>query len=868
MHPARVADGRVDLEEEPEHQRVDRHLREWVEQRPAPAEDRPLVLAAQLPEREVGEQLSVAADLGDSGHRRGAGAGAPGRRDTLPPDADHLRLRALSPELRERWHAAAPAARPGAPRPGARGRRLRRLPRQHAPPAGDVGGGRRHRPAGALGRLHAVHGLGRRAQLRQPGRGRAVRGPPASATPPTSCTCTRCRRSASAWWRWPRRRGAATVVTMHDFWWVCARQFLVERSHRPCCLVVAAGDCPCEVGRPHLDATGRAAAGGARAPRTWCWPPRGRRPRCSAPTASRRGQARRRRERDGPAGARLTRAGAAPTARPVVVRYTGGSNPMKGADVLVEAAHQLGAEPGLRHRRPRPRRRRASATVAPSRAPASSRCPPTSPRSSTSCWRPPTCWCCPRSCASRTRSSPARRCCAGCRWSSPTRSAPRRWCDHGGNGLVVPAADPALLAAALRSLDRPVDARGPCERARPHHPAVRSVDDAGARGSSERYERLLSEPRPAPSADAAPSDGSCSWWASTGRRCATGPDLPAEALALHGVAQRRPSLPRPRRGATCAAEPTSSSSTACRPPRRCSTSSRRCASAGTPVRVRRGRPDLRPRHRRRDPRPAPAAARRGATCGWRACARYRTTMEACDAYIGSTPRLVEHARRVVGHRRAPVRERRRRRHWASASDIAAAPAASAGTARGSATSAAPPPTTPTGDTSSAAVVEVLEAHPDAELWLGGHLTPTEAVIDRLGDRVRRLPFTAWHRSAGPAPRPRRQPGPARAGQPVQRGQERDQVAGGRPRRRRRPSPAPRRPSETPSRTDAPGGSRTTRRTGPRCSSVPSRMVTSARWSAPGLDALRSCAGHRTGRATATCRSWPRCAPTRATVRHP
>ena len=34
--------------------------------------------------------------------------------------------------------------------------------------------------------------------------------------------------------------------------------------------------------------------------------------------------------------------------QPVVVRYTGGSNPMKGADVLLDAAHQLGAAPGLR----------------------------------------------------------------------------------------------------------------------------------------------------------------------------------------------------------------------------------------------------------------------------------------------------------------------------------------------------------------------------------------------------------------------------------------------------------------------------------------------------------------------------------------
>ena len=47
--------------------------------------------------------------------------------------------------------------------------------------------------------------------------------------------------------------GAATVVTMHDFWWWCARQFLVDRGFRPCNLVVEAGACECEVDRPFLE---------------------------------------------------------------------------------------------------------------------------------------------------------------------------------------------------------------------------------------------------------------------------------------------------------------------------------------------------------------------------------------------------------------------------------------------------------------------------------------------------------------------------------------------------------------------------------------------------------------------------------------
>lgn len=51
--------------------------------------------------------------------------------------------------------------------------------------------------------------------------------------------------------------GAKVVVTMHDFWWCCPRQFLVDRAMKPCSLVVAAGTCPCEVDRPWLEARNR-----------------------------------------------------------------------------------------------------------------------------------------------------------------------------------------------------------------------------------------------------------------------------------------------------------------------------------------------------------------------------------------------------------------------------------------------------------------------------------------------------------------------------------------------------------------------------------------------------------------------------------
>ena len=48
-------------------------------------------------------------------------------------------------------------------------------------------------------------------------------------------------------------RGIPIVTTMHDFWWWCPRQFLCDRRYQPCCLVVDAGACPCEAGRPQLE---------------------------------------------------------------------------------------------------------------------------------------------------------------------------------------------------------------------------------------------------------------------------------------------------------------------------------------------------------------------------------------------------------------------------------------------------------------------------------------------------------------------------------------------------------------------------------------------------------------------------------------
>ena len=446
---------------------------------------------------------------------------------------------------------------------------------------------------------------------------------------------------------------------------------------------------------------------------------------------------------------------------------------------------------------------------------------------------------------------------------------PEEVVDDGVNGLVVPAADPdaAGRRAARRSSTRAVLGDLQQGAAAPADGAVASttqVDGPRRRATT----RLVAEPRPAPSTDRRPArvlfvvgiDGAPLRYRA---------HLPAEALALHGVAQRRPPLPRPRTSPTSPAEPTSSSSTASPPRRRCSTLIDRARGA----RARRCvfdvddlifDPDI------ADEIPALRLLPPDEAALW------LEGVHALPHHPGGLRRLhrfdpaagrARPTRR--GHRRAPVRERRRRRPRRGERHRRCVAPRRPGRS-GSATSAAPPPTTTTGATSSAAVAEVLEAHPDAELWLGG---PPRARRRRSRPARRSGASAPVHRLAPPArpccatststwPRSSRAAGSTTPRAPS---------SGWRPPSSSTPTiaspsaPVPRRHRGRAHRVARrrPGG------VGRRCleRALPT-TVTSARWSAPGLDAPRSCAGHRTGRATATCRSWPRCAPARATVRHP
>ncbi|MDP9075670.1 MAG: glycosyltransferase, partial [Actinomycetota bacterium] len=142
--------------------------------------------------------------------------------------------------------------------------------------------------------------------------------------------------------------GAAVVVTMHDFWWICARQFLADRAYRPCCLVVAAGACQCEVDRAWLDQrTARLERALARVDLVLV-------PSAIAAQVL---------EANGVAPGRIVvdenglpppaeRAAAAVAAEPgdgeLRLLYAGGPDRMKGADVVVAAAVQLAERLGWR----------------------------------------------------------------------------------------------------------------------------------------------------------------------------------------------------------------------------------------------------------------------------------------------------------------------------------------------------------------------------------------------------------------------------------------------------------------------------------------------------------------------------------------
>jgi glycosyltransferase involved in cell wall biosynthesis len=122
--------------------------------------------------------------------------------------------------------------------------------------------------------------------------------------------------------------------------------------------------------------------------------------------------------------------------------------------------------------------------------------------------------------------------------------------------------------------------------------------------------------------------------------------------------------------------------------------------------------------------------------------RYRTTLEACDTFIGSTPALCRHAADITG---LPTE------HFHNGIGVLLGRLSDAQCRR----PRAPGPLrigylsgTITHDLDwryiEPAVIRVLERHSEVELWLGGLITPSKALTP-LADRVRRLPLLPWDR---------------------------------------------------------------------------------------------------------------------------
>ena len=536
------------------------------------------------------------------------------------------------------------------------------------------------------------------------------------------------------------RSGARVVVTMHDFWWWCGRQFLVDRQLQPCSLVVSCGTCPCEVDRPWLEERNALLRRSLEAADV-----------VLAPSASAAAVV----VANGlPPGVVRVDENAVP--RPVALErapatarqdggvrfvYTGGPNPMKGVHVLLDAAQRMVAVPGWRLTAygAGPYLEDEGVDVGalpvdvlPAFEPdglddvlagADVLVVPSVMRESYSI---------------ATREALARRVPVVCSDSL----GPEEVVEHGGNGLVVPTADADALAAALTRLVAEPDLlrrlREGCDAA-----PVRAVADQVV-GLERLYRELLA----APAATAAPTAAR-----RPGRRRVervlflAGIEgaplryrarLPAEGLALLGVHAdvrhyRDPELPALAEAADALV--------AYRVPATVQVLDLldRCRRRGTPVVCDLDDlifdPDL------ADEIPALAILPPDEAALWlEGVRRYRTTLEACDAFVGSTAELCSHAEEVTG---LPAERFANGvgTLLAQAADAALARPRSAGPLRVGYLSG-----TDTHDHDWASVepvvAAVLDERPELELWLGGLVRPS-AALDRYGPRVRRLPMLPW-----------------------------------------------------------------------------------------------------------------------------
>jgi len=536
-----------------------------------------------------------------------------------------------------------------------------------------------------------------------------------------------------------RESGAKVIVTMHDFWWFCARQFLLSKDLRPCSLVVDCGACPCEIDHGWLTsrntdlAVHLASADVILAPSE------------SAARVLRANGIPEGKLRVDENGLSLEAAGVTERRSsesteedgPLRLMYAGGSEPAKGARVLIDAARKLASHDGWvldMYGVEESAALDLPAQVRPQ--------PPYEHRSSREILSGHDVLVLPslmrESHSILTREALS----AGLAVVCTDTLGPEEAVEHGWNGLVVPAGDVDALAGALRQLiENPsstIELMGNGSAS-----PIRSLEDQTS-GMIELYSQLLDfegdDLQVSFGVDVSPVRHVVFIVGIQGAPLRYRAHLPAEALRMLGVAvevrhYRDPDLPFLVAG----------------------TDSVVLYRVPATVQVlnliadmRRSRPDVPilfdvddlifDPELENEVHGLSALSADERALWWRGVARYRTTMEASDMFVGSTEELCRHATAVTGLPSA---------RFANgvgtllgqASDDALRQPRSSGPLRIGYFSGT---TTHDADWASIepAVIDVMSGT-DVELWLGGHLEPTDA-LEPFANRVKRMPFVPWH----------------------------------------------------------------------------------------------------------------------------
>lgn len=552
--------------------------------------------------------------------------------------------------------------------------------------------------------------------------------------------------------------GAALVVTMHDFWWLCTRQFLVDHDYQPCCLVQQAGTCPCEVDIATRDSR-RAALATLLGSADLVLAPS----QMAADVLNANGVAGGLVEVDenglppealSPAPASVTPASATGTAAVGTAAgvhgdlrflYAGGPNPMKGVHILLDATEAIRQRSGWRlsmygiDEYLERSGRSVDGSVVDVLA-------PYEPDQLHSVLAAHDVLVLP-SVMRETHSLLTREALsAGLVVICTDTLGPEEVVHDGRNGLIVPAADAESLAGAMGSLVGDAALLGQLRSGAREPIRARTIDDQVA-GLEKRFEALVSrKPDGAVSTGAgrARSVGSVLFVCGIeGAPLRYRARLPAEALALVGIESEVRHYRDPELTALIG---TADVVVFYRVPATHQVLDLIHAARGSGIPVAFDVDDLIFDPDIRDEIPALRLLPADEAALWlQGVERYRTTLEACDAYIGSTQFLVEHAASLTGLPSFRF-DNGVGLITAHMSDDAVKRDREPGPVRIGYLSG-----TTTHDEDwffvEPAVTAVLDRYDDVELWLGGHL-PDSPGLARFGGRVRRLPFLDWRELPG------------------------------------------------------------------------------------------------------------------------